>query len=112
MTTWEPFATWATMLTWFVIVVSIGVLVCLLVLVILRMRARRKAPSDGSEGRGRRVSVAQLIGIALFLVVGVLNGIPVISRESAPVVNVIGTPVSLVLLAAAVFLLVERPHRR
>lgn len=108
MTTWEPFATWATTLTWFIIAGSIGIIVCLLVLVILRIRARRKNPSGGAEGRGHRVSVAQLTGVILFLVATILNGIPIVIRESAPIANTIGTPLSLILLAAGAYLLAQR----
>lgn len=112
MTTWEPYATWVAMLTWFVIAASIGIIVCLLVLVIIRIRARKRDPSGDAEGRGPRVSVAQLIGFALFLVVTILNGIPIAIRESAPIANTIGTPLSLILLGVGAYLLAQRPRSR
>ncbi|MCE0459725.1 MULTISPECIES: hypothetical protein [Curtobacterium] len=108
----EPFATWMTMVTWFLIVLSIGIIACLLVLVILRVRARSVKASDGTEGRDRRASVAQLIGGVLVMVVGLLNGIPMVLRESAPIDSAIGTPVSLILIVVALILLVERPRSR
>ncbi|MDD1386904.1 hypothetical protein [Curtobacterium poinsettiae] len=110
----EPFATWMTMVTWFLIVLSIGIIACLLVLVILRVRVRARSvkASDGTEGRDRRASVAQLIGGVLVMVVGLLNGIPMVLRESAPIDSAIGTPVSLILIVVALILLVERPRSR
>jgi len=108
----EPFATWMTMVTWFLIVLSIGIIACLLVLVILRVRARSVKASDGTEGRDRRASVAQLIGGVLVMVVGLLNGIPMVLRESTPIDSAIGTPVSLILIVVALILLVERPRSR
>nr|WP_323848155.1 hypothetical protein [Curtobacterium flaccumfaciens]WQM79122.1 hypothetical protein PCFP21_350 [Curtobacterium flaccumfaciens pv. poinsettiae]WQM79180.1 trypsin-like serine protease [Curtobacterium flaccumfaciens pv. poinsettiae]WQM79259.1 hypothetical protein PCFP24_045 [Curtobacterium flaccumfaciens pv. poinsettiae]WQM79431.1 hypothetical protein PCFP11_420 [Curtobacterium flaccumfaciens pv. poinsettiae]WQM79466.1 hypothetical protein PCFP31_160 [Curtobacterium flaccumfaciens pv. poinsett len=112
MITWEPFATWATALTWILLAVSIGLIVCLLALVVLRLRGQGKDEASDDGTRRRRASIAQPIGGVLGLLVGIINGIPVVAREFTPIYNSTGTTVSFVLIAASLLLLAQGPSNR